>query len=101
MQRMRQLVGEMLVYCFVMVLLTGGFLALFYTPGSQTTVYDGSYAPLRGVMMSEAYASSLRITLELRGGVLMRQLHHESSVLLVVGAAVWILLPRTGRPPRP
>ncbi|MEV0350736.1 hypothetical protein AB0H88_33555 [Nonomuraea sp. NPDC050680] len=95
---MRQLVGGMLIYCFVVVLLTGGFLAFFYTPGSQTVFYDGSYAPLRGVMMSEAYESSLRITLEVRGGVLMRQLHHESSVLLVLGAAVWVLLGRLRYP---
>lgn len=94
MERARQLVGEMLVYCFVVVLLTGAFLALFYTPSGQTTPYDGSYEPLRGVMMSEAYDSVLRTTLDVRGGVLMRQLHHQSSILLVLGTVVWALLGR-------
>ncbi|MEU7833718.1 MULTISPECIES: hypothetical protein [unclassified Nonomuraea] len=100
MERTRQLVGEMLVYCFVMVVLTGGFLVLFHVPdsfyslGGQSAVYSGSYAPLRGVMMSSAYASTLELTLEVRGSALLRQLHHESSILLILGTAVWILLGR-------
>ncbi|MGN9845289.1 hypothetical protein ACTMTI_44930 [Nonomuraea sp. H19] len=61
MERARQLVGEMLIYCFVVVLLTGGFLAFFYTPDGQTVSYGGSYEPLRGVPMSAAYDSVLRI----------------------------------------
>lgn len=82
----------MLIYCFVIVLLTGGFLAFFYTPGSQTVTYDGSYAPLRGVPMSAAYRSTFEISFEVRGGLLVRQAHHTSSVLLVLGAVVWTLL---------
>ncbi len=88
------MVGEMLIYCFVVVLLTGGFLTFFYTPSGQLTPYDGSYEPLRGVMMSEAYESALTTSFEVRGGALMRQLHHQSSVLLVIGAVVWALLGR-------
>ncbi|MGW0806649.1 hypothetical protein [Nonomuraea sp. NPDC002799] len=94
MERARQLVGEMLIYCFVLVLLTGGFLTFFYTPGGQTVVYDGSYEPLRGVMMSTAYDSALKISFDVRGGLLMRQLHHQLSVLLTVGAVVWVMLGR-------
>jgi hypothetical protein len=92
MERTRQLVGEMLIHCFVIVLLTGGFLAFFYTPGSQTVYYDGGYTPLRGVPMSAAYRSVLEIGFEVRGGLLVRQAHHTSSVLLVLGAVVWTLL---------
>ncbi|WP_440101995.1 hypothetical protein [Streptosporangium sp. H16] len=92
MERARQLVGEMLIYCFAVVLLTGGFLAFFYNPGSHLVVYDGSYAPLQGVPMSAAYNSALEINFEVRGGLLVRQLHHTFSVLLVTGAVVWTLL---------
>ncbi|WP_329084271.1 hypothetical protein [Streptosporangium sp. NBC_01469] len=94
MERVRQLVGEMLIYCFVIVLLTGGFLAFFFTPGSQIVYYDGSYTPLQGVPMSAAYRSALEISFEVRGGLLMRQLHHTFSILLVTGTVVWALLGR-------
>ncbi|WP_405142021.1 hypothetical protein OG589_32940 [Sphaerisporangium sp. NBC_01403] len=91
---MRQLVGEMLMYCFVVVLLTGGFLAFFYTPSGQMVSYGGTYEPLRGVPMSAAYDSILKISFDVRGGLLMRQLHHSSSVLLVLGTVVWAMLGR-------
>jgi hypothetical protein len=94
MERIRQLVGEMLIYCFVVVLLTGGFLAFFYTPGNQVVSYSGSYEPLRGTPMSAAYASILRISYEVQSGLYMRQLHYSSSILLVIGTVVWALLGR-------
>ncbi|WP_436761970.1 hypothetical protein [Streptosporangium sp. V21-05] len=92
MERARQLAGEMLIYCFVIVLLTGGFLAFFHTPGNEIVYYDGSYTPLHGVPMSAAYRSAFEISHEVRGGLLVRQAHHSSSVLLVLGAVVWTLL---------
>ncbi|MET8053988.1 hypothetical protein ABZU75_41040 [Streptosporangium sp. NPDC005286] len=95
MERVRQLVGEMLIYCFVVILLTGGFLAFFYTPSNQMVPYNGFYEPLRGVPVSAAYDSILKISSEVRGGLLIRHLHHSSSVLLVLGTVVWILLGRS------
>ncbi|WP_214415689.1 hypothetical protein [Sphaerisporangium fuscum] len=94
MERIRQLMGEILVYCFVVVLLTGGFLAFFYTPGNEVVSYSGSYEPLRGTPMSVAYASILHISLDVRSGLYMRQLHYSSSTLLVIGTVVWALLGR-------
>ncbi|MFB9622084.1 hypothetical protein [Nonomuraea helvata] len=94
MERMRQLVGEMLIYCFVVALASGAFLAYFYVPSGRMVPYGGSYEPLRNIPMSAAYDSVLKISLDVRGGVFMRQLHHQSSVLLVVGTVVWALLGR-------
>ncbi|MCC5574601.1 hypothetical protein IMZ11_02975 [Microtetraspora sp. AC03309] len=94
MERVRQLVGEMLLYCFVLALLTGGFLAFFYTPSGEVVAYDGGYEPLHGVPMSAAYESILEINFEARGGLLLRRLHHGLSVLLVLGTVVWALLGR-------
>ncbi|MEU8250450.1 hypothetical protein [Nonomuraea sp. NPDC048916] len=94
MERARQLVGEMLVYCFVVVLVTGAFLTFFYTPSGETVPYSGAYEPLQGIPMSAAYESVLNISFDVRGGQLMRHLHHESSSLLVLGAVVWVLLGR-------
>ncbi|MDP9864862.1 MULTISPECIES: hypothetical protein [Streptosporangium] len=94
MERLRQLVGEMLIYCFVVVLLTGGFLAFFYVPSGQTVAYSGSYEPLRGTPMSAAYNSLLNLSFDVRGGLRIRQLHHTSSALLVLGTVLWALLGR-------
>ncbi|MEV4528543.1 hypothetical protein [Streptosporangium sp. NPDC049304] len=94
MERVRQLVGEMLVYCFVAVLLSGGFLAFFYVPSGQTVIYSGPYEPLWGTPMSAAYNSLLNLSFDVRGGLFVRRLHHTSSVLLVLGTIFWVLLGR-------
>lgn len=94
MERARQLVGEMLVYCFVVVLLTGAFLAFFYAPDGGMVAYNGGYEPLRGVSMSAAYDSVLRLSFDVRGGLLIRQLHHSSATLLALGTVIWALLGR-------
>ncbi|WP_067827643.1 cytochrome bc1 complex cytochrome b subunit [Actinomadura kijaniata] len=85
------LLGEIALYSFVIVLLTGVFLTLFFKPSMVEVHYDGSYAPLRGVRMSEAYASTLHISFDVRGGLLMRQLHHWATVVFL-GAIVIHLL---------
>jgi hypothetical protein len=94
MNRIRQLLGEMLLYCFAAVLLTGGFLAFFYTPGNQVMSYSGLYEPLRGVTISTAYNSILHISYEVQSGLYVRQLHYSSSILLLIGTVVWALLGR-------
>lgn len=94
MERARQLTGEMLIYCFVVILLTGGFLAFFYTPGSGPVSYNGLYEPLRGVEMSEAYASTLTLSFDVRGAAFMRQLHHHSTIVFGAGVVVWVLIGR-------
>jgi len=94
MERARQLVGEVLIGCFLVVLLTGGYLAFHYSPSGAEVVYEGSYEPLRGVPMSSAYASTLEVGFDVPGGLLAREVHHTSWVVLVVGAVVWALLGR-------
>ncbi|MGC5015138.1 hypothetical protein ACLQ2R_30620 [Streptosporangium sp. DT93] len=94
MERARQLLGEMLIYCFVILLLTGGFLAFFYVPNGETVSYTGSYTPLHGVPMSAATDSLLRLSFDMYEFVFVRTLHHTSSVLLVGGTILWALLGR-------
>jgi ubiquinol-cytochrome c reductase cytochrome b subunit len=81
------LLGEIALYSFAIVLITGVYLTLFFKPSMSETVYNGSYVPLRGVRMSEAYASTLHISFDVRGGLLMRQIHHWST-LIFLGAIV-------------
>ena len=82
------MLGEIALYSFIIVLLTGVFLTLFYKPSMIEVVYDGSYVPLKGVMMSEAYASTLDISFDVRGGLLIRQMHHWAALLFIAAMAV-------------
>jgi quinol---cytochrome-c reductase cytochrome b subunit len=77
------LLGEIALYSFIILLLTGTFLTLFFQPSMTDVVYHGSYTPLDGVHMSQAYASTLNISFDVRGGLLMRQIHHWAAVLFV------------------
>src|SRR5262245_17070454 len=85
------LLGEIALYSFVVVLLTGVFLTFFFKPTLEEVLYDGAYAPLRGVEMSQAYASTLEISFEVRGGLLMRQMHHWSTLIFLAAIAVHLL----------
>ena len=82
------LLGEIALYSFVVLLLTGTFLTLFFDPSMTEVAYDGSYTPLRGVEMSRAYASSLDISFDVRGGLIMRQIHHWAALLFMASSAV-------------
>ncbi|MFJ2029231.1 cytochrome bc complex cytochrome b subunit [Streptosporangium sp. NPDC087985] len=85
------LLGEIALYSFIVLLLTGTFLTFFFKPSMGHVVYDGSYEPLKGIMMSEAYASTLDISFDVRGGLLMRQMHHWAALLFVAGMMVHML----------
>src|SRR5439155_11995247 len=82
------MLGEIALYSFVILLLTGVYLTLFFHASTQPVVYDGSYSPLRGVPMTDAYASTLHLSFDVRGGLLMRQIHHWAAVLFVMSIIV-------------
>jgi ubiquinol-cytochrome c reductase cytochrome b subunit len=77
------LLGEIILYSFIILLLTGTFLTLWFQPSMTDVIYRGSYIPLRGVRMSEAYASTLQISFDVRGGLLIRQIHHWAADLFM------------------
>jgi ubiquinol-cytochrome c reductase cytochrome b subunit len=77
------LLGEIALYSFIVLLLSGTFLTLWFKPSMQEVVYNGSYGPLQGVHMSEAFASTLHISFDVRGGLLMRQIHHWAAMLFI------------------
>ena len=79
------LLGEIVLYSFIILLLTGTILTLWFQPSMTDVIYHGSYIPLRGVRMSEAYASTLDISFDVRGGLLIRQIHHWSADLFMAG----------------
>ena len=73
------LLGEIALYSFVILLLSGTFLTFWFDPSQREVIYEGSYEPLAGIEMSAAYASTLDISFEVRGGLLMRQIHHWAA----------------------
>ncbi len=82
------MLGEIAMYSMIIALLSGAFLTLWFVPSASHTIYDGSYAPLRGVGMSEAYASTLNISFDVRGGLIIRQIHHWAALMFVVAVVV-------------
>ncbi|MES9608174.1 cytochrome b N-terminal domain-containing protein [Actinomadura sp. NPDC000929] len=85
------LLGEIAMYSFVIILLTGVYLTLFFKPSMHEVVYNGSYTKLKGVEMSEAYASALKISFDVRGGLLVRQIHHWSTLIFMGAILVHML----------
>jgi ubiquinol-cytochrome c reductase cytochrome b subunit len=85
------MLGEVAMYSFVVLLISGTFLTFFYQPSMASVHYEGSYAPLKGAEMSIAYASSLDISFDIRGGLLMRQVHHWAALLFVAAAGLHML----------
>ncbi|MGW7103225.1 cytochrome bc1 complex cytochrome b subunit [Streptomyces sp. NPDC054838] len=77
------LLGELALYSFLVLLLTGVYLSFFFEPSMTESAYRGSYAPLYGVRMSRAYLSTLRISFDVRGGLLIRQTHHWAAILFL------------------
>ena len=86
------LLGEIAMYSFIVLLLTGVWLTLFFDPSMTEVTYNGVYQPLRGIEMSRAYESALDITFEVRGGLFVRQVHHWAA--LMFAAAIMVHLAR-------
>ena len=85
------LLGEIALYSFIILLLTGTFLSFFFVPSMTEVTYHGSYVKLDGIKMSEAYASTLRISFDVRGGLLIRQIHHWAADLFVASLMIHML----------
>jgi ubiquinol-cytochrome c reductase cytochrome b subunit len=85
------MLGEVALWSFVILILTGTYLALFFKPSMAPVVYHGSYAKLSGITVSQAYQSTLNISFEVRGGLLIRQIHHWAANLFLVAICAHML----------
>ena len=81
------MLGEIALYSFVILLVTGVFLTLYFIPSSAIVTYHGEYAPLVGQKVTQAFASTVNLSFGVRGGLLMRQMHHWACDIFV-GAIV-------------
>jgi ubiquinol-cytochrome c reductase cytochrome b subunit len=82
------MLGELALYSFIVLILTGVYLTFFFDPSANVVTYDGSYEPLRGVEMSEAFRSALELSFDVRAGLVMRQIHHWAALLFLATMAV-------------
>jgi quinol---cytochrome-c reductase cytochrome b subunit len=82
------MLGEIAMYTFLILVLTGTFLTFFYVASAEETIYRGPYAPLDGQHVSAAYDSVLRISFEVRAGLVMRQIHHWAALVFVGAIAL-------------
>jgi ubiquinol-cytochrome c reductase cytochrome b subunit len=80
--------GELALYSFIILIVTGIYLTLFFQPSLAAVVYHGSYKKLDGVTMSQAYESTLGISFDIRGGLLVRQIHHWAALIFVASIAI-------------
>ena len=85
------MLGEIALYSFIILLLSGTFLTFWFDPSMRHVVYEGSYQPLKDVEMSAAYASTLHISFDVRGGLLMRQIHHWAALIFMAAIVVHLL----------
>ncbi|WP_214405336.1 cytochrome bc1 complex cytochrome b subunit [Pseudonocardia lacus] len=77
------MLGEIALYSFIVLLLSGTYLGLFFDPSMVEVTYNGPFENLRGVHMSRAYESALEISFEYRGGLFVRQIHHWAALLFM------------------
>ncbi len=85
------LFSQIAVYSFVVACVTGMFLVFFFKPGMTGVIYHGSYHELNGIRMSQAYKSTLDTSFDVRGGLLMRQIHHLAALIFVAAVCLTLL----------
>jgi ubiquinol-cytochrome c reductase cytochrome b subunit len=77
------MLGEIALNTFIVLLLSGTYLTLFFDPSMEEVKYNGVYEGLRGIEMSRAYESTLQLSFDVRGGLFIRQVHHWAALLFV------------------
>ncbi len=82
------LLGEVAAFSFVVLLLTGTYLTLFFRPDTTPTTYRGPYGPLDGATVSTAFASVMQLSFVVKAGLLMRQIHHWTALVFVAAILV-------------
>jgi ubiquinol-cytochrome c reductase cytochrome b subunit len=85
------LLGELALFNFVILVLTGIFLTFFFTPDTTPVIYQGEFTPLQGQSVSAAFNSVLNISFEVKAGLLFRQIHHWAALVFVGAIAAHMM----------
>lgn len=86
------LLGELSLYSFLALVVTGVFLTVYFDASEVETTYDGRYGPLQGAQVSAAYASTVKLSWGVKAGLVMRQAHHWAALVFV--GAIFVHLAR-------
>jgi ubiquinol-cytochrome c reductase cytochrome b subunit len=86
------LLGEIALYAFVFLLLSGTFLALFFSPDISTReIYQGPFRELAGMEVTPAFRSTAELSSTVPGGLLMRQAHHWAANVFVAAMVMHLI----------
>lgn len=85
------LLGEVALYSFVVLVATGVYLTFFFEPSAEIVTYDGSYEPLQGTEVSQAFHSAMDISFDVRAGLVMRQMHHWAALIFLAAITVHLM----------
>ncbi len=85
------MLGEIALYAFILLVLTGTFLAFFYVASPDLMTYSGTYEPLKGQQVSAAYNSVMRVSFDVPAGLVMRQTHHWAALIFVAAIVAHLL----------
>ena len=81
------MLGEICMYAFIALVLTGSYVAFFFNDSAAPVVYHGPYSSLDGRSVPASYASVLSLSFSTPLGLLVRQMHHWAA-LVFLGAII-------------
>lgn len=85
------LLGEVAIFSFVIVVLSGIFLGTFYEPSSADVAYQGAVSQFQGEQMPAAFVSVLNITYGIPFGMFVRRIHHWGAHLFIASLGLHML----------
>jgi ubiquinol-cytochrome c reductase cytochrome b subunit len=77
------MLGEVCVYAFLALVLTGTYVAFFFNDSSAPTIYHGVYRSLDGRTVPESYASVMDLSFVVPLGLCIRQMHHWAALVFL------------------
>ncbi|WP_458189612.1 cytochrome b [Haladaptatus sp. NG-WS-4] len=85
------LLGEVALFCFFVLVLTGTFLGFFFEPSTSEVAYEGSVKQYQGQELPESFVSVLHITYDVPFGMLLRRMHHWAAHLFIASMSLHML----------
>ncbi|MDP3951967.1 cytochrome b N-terminal domain-containing protein [Microbacterium sp.] len=86
------LFGVITVASIAVLFVTGVMLMFVYVPSSEVVKYRGDFSPLVGVEVSRAFDSVMRLSFDIPGGLMLRQLHHWAALLVPASIMLQLLV---------
>ena len=85
------MLGEITLYSFFYLVVSGIFLTLFFENSHADTIYGGSYGAFHGDKVSTSYNSVLSLSWDVRFGLVVRQSHHWAALIFAGSMIVHLL----------